>query len=179
MNIRLMIADDHVAIRAGVISLIQGTEIEMICQAETCEDTVKFALTCQPDVLLLDIRLADSDGLIALERIKLENSEIAVIIFSAVEEVKEMAKHGSNEALLDKIEKDHPNQHVETKRPMRFSPEHSARKIIDKAIAMCMAIEECGRDEALERICELYVEDFKYEYDQKHSKTVVRPAVVQ
>src|SRR5208282_3008902 len=92
MNIRLMIADDHVAIRAGVISLIQGTEIEMICQAETCEDTVKFALTCQPDVLLLDIRLADSDGLIALERIKLENSEIAVIIFSAVEEVKEMAR---------------------------------------------------------------------------------------
>src|SRR5271157_5720703 len=81
-------------------------------------------------------------------------------------EVLEVAKHGSNEALLDKIEKDHPNQHVETKRPMRFSPEHSARKIIDKAIAMCMAIEECGRDEALERICELYVEDFKYEYDQ-------------
>ena len=59
MSIRLMIADDHAAVRAGVISIIQGTEIEVICQAETCEQTVKLARTFQPDVLLLDVRLAD------------------------------------------------------------------------------------------------------------------------
>ena len=43
MGIRLMIADDHVAIRAGIVGLIQGTEIELVCQAETCEQTVKVA----------------------------------------------------------------------------------------------------------------------------------------
>lgn len=86
-----MIADDHVAVRAGVTSLIQGTEIEMVCQAETCEQTVKFALACQPDVLLLDIRLASVDGLSALEQIFRENPRISVLIFSASEEVKTMA----------------------------------------------------------------------------------------
>ena len=69
MSVRLMIADDHPAVRAGVVSIIQGTEIEMVCQAETYEQTVKFALTCQPDVLLLDVRLAGADGLSALEQI--------------------------------------------------------------------------------------------------------------
>ena len=72
MSIRLMIADDHLAIRAGVISLIQGTEIELVCQSETCDQTVKFALTCKPDVVLLDLRLEGSDGLSALEQIKRE-----------------------------------------------------------------------------------------------------------
>ncbi len=91
MGIRLMIADDHVAIRAGIVGLIQGTEIELVCQAETCEQTVKVALSCQPDVLLLDLRLQGSDGLDALEQIKRQNPKIAVLIFSAVEEVKEMA----------------------------------------------------------------------------------------
>ena len=91
MGVRLMIADDHVAIRAGVTSLIQGTEIEMVCQAETSDETVKFALACQPDVLLLDLRLAGSDGLSALEQIKRTNSKIAVLIFSSTDEVKEMA----------------------------------------------------------------------------------------
>ena len=73
------------------MSLTQGTEIEVVCQAETFEQTVKFALTCQPDVLLLDLRLGGSDGLRALEQIKRESPKIAVLIFSAVEEVKEMA----------------------------------------------------------------------------------------
>ncbi len=92
MGIRLMIADDHVAVRAGVARLVQGTEIELICQAETCEQTVKFARTCRPDVVLLDLRLAaGSDGLSALEQIKRKDPDIVVLMFSAVEEVKEMA----------------------------------------------------------------------------------------
>jgi DNA-binding NarL/FixJ family response regulator len=91
MSVRLMIADDHQAVRAGVVSLIQGTEIELVCQAETCDETVQFALACQPDVLLLDLRLAGSDGLVALERIKREKPNMPVLIFSSADEVKEMA----------------------------------------------------------------------------------------
>jgi NarL family two-component system response regulator LiaR len=87
----MMIADDHVAIRAGVTSLVQGTEIEIVCQSETSDQTVKYALTCQPDVLLLDLRLAGSDGLSALEQIKRANPKISVLIFSSTDEVKEMA----------------------------------------------------------------------------------------
>jgi DNA-binding NarL/FixJ family response regulator len=92
MAIRLMIADDHLAVRKGVIEFVQGTEIEPVCQAKTCRETVELALASKPDVLLLDIRLPDADGLEALEKIRRENSKICVLIFSASDEVKDMAK---------------------------------------------------------------------------------------
>ena len=91
MSIRLMIADDHAAVRAGVISLIQDTDIKVVCESETCEQTVELALSSKPDVLLLDVRLAGSDGLSALKQIHRENPRIAVLIFSALEDVKAMA----------------------------------------------------------------------------------------
>jgi DNA-binding NarL/FixJ family response regulator len=86
-----MIADDFQAVRVGVATTIQGTDIELVCQAETFEQTVKLALASQPDVLLLDIRLGGKDGLGALEKIKREKPDVGVLIFSATEEVKEMA----------------------------------------------------------------------------------------
>ena len=73
MSVRLMIADDHAAVRVGVISLIRGTEIELICQAETCSRPSSLLSFLKPDVLLLDVRLAGSDGLSALEQIHREN----------------------------------------------------------------------------------------------------------
>ena len=48
MGIRLMIAEDHPVIGAGVTRLIQGTEIELVCQAETSEQTVKLAPPLSP-----------------------------------------------------------------------------------------------------------------------------------
>jgi two-component system, NarL family, response regulator LiaR len=92
MPVRLMISDDHPAIRKGVVEYLEGTEIEAVCQAETCKQTVEFALACKPDVLLLDLRLPDADGLEALEAIKKQDSKAAVLIFSASEDVKEMAR---------------------------------------------------------------------------------------
>jgi two-component system nitrate/nitrite response regulator NarL len=86
-----MIADDHIAIRAGVTSLIQGTEIELVCQAETSEQTLKHALACEPDVLLLDLFMPDGDGLRVLESIKRARPNLPVLIFSACDELKPMA----------------------------------------------------------------------------------------
>jgi DNA-binding NarL/FixJ family response regulator len=131
MTIRLMIADDHVAVRAGVVTFIRGTEIEVVCQAETCEQTVKYALACQPDVLLLDVRLGGLDGLGALEQIKRHNPSIPVLIFSASEQIKDMAyarklgadgylpKHSTREELLSAIRRTVLGKSVWTTRQIR------------------------------------------------------------
>ena len=91
MGIRLMLAEGHVIIRAGLMNFVQGTEIEIVCQAETSEQTVKLVLACQPDVLLLGTQLVGSDGLGALEQIHCEKANVSVLMFSASEDVKEMA----------------------------------------------------------------------------------------
>ena len=142
MAIRLMVADDHAAVRAGVANLIRGTDIEMVCQAETCEQTVKFALACQPDVLLLDVRFADSDGLRSLEEIKHENPNISVLIFSASEEVKDMAfarklgadgylpKGASREEFLNSIRRVAMGKTVWTTRQIRQVVSRAAAKAL-------------------------------------------------
>jgi DNA-binding NarL/FixJ family response regulator len=90
LGIRLLVADDHQIARAGVVSMITGTEIEVACQAVNCSQAVRYALTCDPDVVLLDISLPDGNGFSALDQIKKERPEMSVLIFSACENLSEL-----------------------------------------------------------------------------------------
>jgi DNA-binding NarL/FixJ family response regulator len=83
MAIRLLIADDHEVVRCGLKSVLEGTDIEVIGEACTGEETVRMTDELRPDVVLLDIRIADGDGLKTLGRIKLDHPELPVLIFSA------------------------------------------------------------------------------------------------
>ena len=83
MSIRVLIADDHEVVRAGLKSIFQGTGIEVVAEAEGGDQAVQLALQIQPDLVVLDIRMPGGDGLTALGRIKLEKPEIPVLMFSA------------------------------------------------------------------------------------------------
>jgi DNA-binding NarL/FixJ family response regulator len=80
--IRLLIADDHEVVRSGLKSLVAGTEIEVIGEAGTADESVRLAEELRPDVVLLDIRMPDNDGLNALSRIKLSKADLPVLMLS-------------------------------------------------------------------------------------------------
>ena len=67
MTIRILIADDHEVIRTGLASLLAGSDIEIVAEAANGKDAVKQAEKFHPDVILLDIRMPDGDGLATLE----------------------------------------------------------------------------------------------------------------
>jgi len=81
-KIRLLIADDHEVVRCGLKTLVNGTEIQVVTEVSTGEDAVKATLENPPDVVLLDIRMPNGDGLTALGRIKLEKPEMPVLMLS-------------------------------------------------------------------------------------------------
>lgn len=83
MGIRLLVADDHEVVRAGLVGLLNDTEIEVIAQAPDGEKAVELARELKPDVVLLDIRMADSDGLTALSRIKTDQPNVPVLLLSS------------------------------------------------------------------------------------------------
>lgn len=83
MGIRLLVADDHEVVRAGLVGLLNDTEIEVIAQAADGEKAVELARELKPDVVLLDIRMADSDGLTALSRIKTDQPSVPVLLLSS------------------------------------------------------------------------------------------------
>ena len=83
MSIRLLIADDHTVVRAGLRSMVAGSEIEIV--AEACNGIEALRLTQQhaPDVVLLDIRMPESDGIACLGRLRAELPNLPVLMFSA------------------------------------------------------------------------------------------------
>ena len=66
MSIRILLADDHEVVRAGLKSMFSGTEIKILAEAASGAAAVKLALKHRPDVVLLDVRMTDGDGLAAL-----------------------------------------------------------------------------------------------------------------
>ena len=82
MTIKVLIADDHEVVRCGLRSLVEGTDIEIAEEATSGEAVVKKAAETDVDVVLLDIRMPDGDGLNALGRIKLDRPGLPVLILS-------------------------------------------------------------------------------------------------
>jgi DNA-binding NarL/FixJ family response regulator len=84
-KIRLLVADDHEAVRCGVKALLEGTEIKVVAEAANGQAAVKCAVETDVDAVLMDIRMPDGDGLTALGRIKLDKPDLPIILFSAFE----------------------------------------------------------------------------------------------
>ncbi|MEK6237209.1 MAG: response regulator transcription factor [Planctomycetales bacterium] len=82
MTIRLLIADDHEVVRSGVVSLTVGTDIEVVAQASNGNEALERAKEVNPDVVLLDIRMPDGDGLKTLDRLRQELPDVRVLMLS-------------------------------------------------------------------------------------------------
>lgn len=82
-KIRVLIADDHEVVRSGLKSLLNGTEIKVVAEVATGSAAIKYVMENDDvDVVLLDIRMPDGDGLGALGRIKLEKPQLPVLMLS-------------------------------------------------------------------------------------------------
>ena len=115
MPIKLLVADDHEVVRAGLKSILAGTDIKIVGEATTGEAALRLALKHNPDVVLLDIRMPEGDGLTALGRIKLDRPEMPILIWSAFDNPTYVAravalgangyvlKSGSRDKLLSSI----------------------------------------------------------------------------
>jgi DNA-binding NarL/FixJ family response regulator len=82
MSISLVVADDHELVRTGLATLLQGSDIEIVSEAANGADAVDETIKHSPDVVLMDIRMVESDGLTALERIRKESPGTPVIMLS-------------------------------------------------------------------------------------------------
>jgi len=82
MSIRLLICDDHEVIRTGLASLLAGTDIQIIGEAANGKDALRLAQKDKPDVILLDIRMPDGDGLATLEKLRAKVPECRVVMLS-------------------------------------------------------------------------------------------------
>ena len=80
---RILIADDHEAIRNSVVRVFQSRpDVEECVQAINGKEAVEKALQWKPDLILLDIRLPVLSGFDAARQIKQHAPDIPILLFS-------------------------------------------------------------------------------------------------
>jgi DNA-binding NarL/FixJ family response regulator len=80
MPIRVLIADDHRIVRAGIRAFLEGKQdIAVVGEAGTGEEALTLARTLRPDVAVMDLNMPGMGGLAAMQRIKSEVAGVHVV----------------------------------------------------------------------------------------------------
>ena len=102
--IRILLADDQALVRGGFRVILESQEdIEVVGEAGDGKEAIRLAAGLQPDVILMDIRMPNVDGLEATRRIAATPAAPRIVMlttFDADEHVYEAMKAGASGFLL-------------------------------------------------------------------------------
>ena len=101
---RILIADDHKILRAGLRALLEKEEgMEVIAEGENGRITLKLALELAPDLVIMDVGMPDMNGIDATQQIVAQLPGVKVIALSMHSDrrfVAQMFKAGARAYLL-------------------------------------------------------------------------------
>lgn len=82
--IRVVVADDHHLVRAGLAAVLGDVaDIDLVGIAEGADQAVDLALDLRPDVMLLDLNMGSSSGFDAARRIRSAGSSVSLVALTA------------------------------------------------------------------------------------------------
>jgi DNA-binding NarL/FixJ family response regulator len=105
-RIRVLVADDHALVREGLIKLLElDPKIEIITEVGDGQGAINVARKEKPDVILMDVNMPGTDGIVATKVIKRELPATKVIALTIYEdeEVVEMVKAGVSAYVLKDV----------------------------------------------------------------------------
>jgi DNA-binding NarL/FixJ family response regulator len=81
MTVRVLIADDHPMVRSGLRQMLETTDdMDVVGEAVTGTDAVRAAGRLGPDVVLMDLRMPELDGVAATAEIRRRHPDIHVLV---------------------------------------------------------------------------------------------------
>jgi DNA-binding NarL/FixJ family response regulator len=99
-QIKIAIADDHKIFRDGIkMALSDKLDLKMLWEAEDGKDMMHKISIKMPDVLLMDIRMPEIDGINAIQIIRKEYEEIKIIVLTMYDDqqmISKMMEMGAN-----------------------------------------------------------------------------------
>jgi DNA-binding NarL/FixJ family response regulator len=90
-KIRVLIADDHPMVREGLCGMLTSSDIEVVGEAETGQGAVEMALTLDPSVVLVDLRMPDLTGLEACRLLHQQKPSLPILILTMYDSPQYMA----------------------------------------------------------------------------------------
>lgn len=103
-RIRVLIADDHELFRRGLERVFDSEpDLEVVGEASDGAEALERAITLAPDVVLMDVRMPEVDGIEATQRIRQELHGVKVVMLTGSEDEEDLfaaVRAGANGYLL-------------------------------------------------------------------------------
>jgi DNA-binding NarL/FixJ family response regulator len=131
MTVRVLLADDHEVLRYGLKSLFADTDIEVVAEASNGKEALESIAKTELDLVILDVRMPDPDGLNVLGRLKLDHPDLPVLMLSTYDNPTYVAravalgaagyvlKDADRKNILDKVTRAAAGESVWTREELR------------------------------------------------------------
>jgi DNA-binding NarL/FixJ family response regulator len=128
--IRVLLADDHAVVRAGIRQFLEkADDIQIVAEAEDGLAAQSLIEQCQPDVAVLDIQMPKASGIEVTRWIRSHHRQVGVLILSAYEDdpyVMAVLQAGANGYVLKTAS---PNDIIQAVRDV-----HNGKSALDPVI---------------------------------------------
>ena len=85
--IRVMIVDDHAVVRGGLSKFLQvHKDLELVGEAENGKEAIRLAEQLHPDVVLMDLKLPEMDGVAATRELRQRQPNTRVLVLTSFAE---------------------------------------------------------------------------------------------
>ena len=86
MRVRILVTDDHPVVRAGLSGMLSGEpDFEVVGEAQNGKEAVAFVGELKPDVVLMDLRMPEMDGVTAIGHIKSDHPDVHILVLTTYE----------------------------------------------------------------------------------------------
>ena len=107
---RVLVVDDHSLLRTGLANIInQETDLEVVAEAANGRDAIDAFLLHHPDVVLMDLRMPEMEGVEAIRRIREIDPQARVVVlttYDADEDIARALQAGAKAYILKDIAAD-------------------------------------------------------------------------
>jgi len=115
--VRVLLADDHPFMRAGVESVLRGSRFSIVATANDGDEALAAVARHDPDICIFDVRMPGRSGVEALQAMREKGDKRPVVLLTAALEDRSLLgavragvngivlKDGAEDALLDALEK--------------------------------------------------------------------------
>lgn len=133
-TIKIAIADDHKIFRDGIkIALSPKGDLKMLWEAEDGKDLLHKMTIKKPDLLLMDIRMPEIDGINAIELLRKEYEDLKIIVLSMYDDqqmISKMMEMGANAYLTKTTDPDEIYEAIRT----CMNEEFYFNQLVNKAV---------------------------------------------
>jgi DNA-binding NarL/FixJ family response regulator/anti-sigma regulatory factor (Ser/Thr protein kinase) len=101
--VRVLVVDDNAGFRESLLALLAAGDLEVLGEARSGEEALRLVDTLEPDVVLMDVRMPEMDGIQTTRRLKQLHPDMGVVALSGHEDqdiVREMLVAGASGYVL-------------------------------------------------------------------------------